>query len=329
MKIVFVTTDWMKYYVGEGDEEKVTPLCGYNFQNVNGHYYGYGQGLDEIAIENIEGVTIEDEKVEGVTVVWLAPNKEGETCIIGWYKDATVYRHAVKEYVLDSERVERAYSIVGKAEKALLLPMEERRFVVSEVVPPITMDMDRTRASELAAYIHNYAGDQMNVVLLQNHLEGMLSINMDYERYFHKADEFLAKDAYAKAIRCFNKAIHEEPEETIGYECKASVLLSLKMYDPAEVLYQKVLNLDEDADLAHYCLGFIYGAKKEYEQSLAHYTMYLEKRPEDGHARAECALVYLMSGDKERALENIEQADKLDRKNPAIKGIYKTILKAN
>lgn len=329
MKIIFVTTDWMKYYVGEGDEEKIVPLCGYNFQNVNGYYYGYGEGLTEIAIENIEGVTADESKVEGVTVVWLAPNKQGENCIIGWYKDATVYRNAIKEITLDSERTEKTYSIVGKAERALLLPVEERRFIVNEVEAPITMDMDRTRASELAAYIYSYGGDQMNIVLLQSHLEGVLSINMDYERYFHKADEFLAKDAYAKAIRCFNKAIQEEPEETLGYECKASVLMSLKMYNEAQELYHKVLSLDAEADLAHYCLGFIYASKKEYEESLEHYNEYLTRRSKDAHAMSERALVYFIKGDREKALKDIEMADKLDRKNPAIKGIYKIILKDN
>ncbi|MGL4737959.1 MAG: tetratricopeptide repeat protein [Cellulosilyticaceae bacterium] len=329
MKIVFVTTDWMKYYVGEGDEERAVPACGYNFQNVNGFYYGYGQGLDEIAIEQIEGVTSEDQQVDDVTVVWLAPNKDDQTYIVGWYKNATIYRHSKSELTLDSERMERTYSIVAPAEKAILLPMEERRFAVEDVEPPIMMTMDRAKASELAAYIHNYAGDQMNVVLTQKHLEGVLSINMDYERYFHKADEFLAKDAYAKAIRCFNKAIAEEPEETLGYECKASILLSLKMYDQARALYEKVIALDPDNDLAHYCLGLLHGLAKDYDKSEAYYNEYLTRRPQDAHALAERALVYFIQGNQERALCDIKKAHELDDQNPAFKATYKRITTAN
>ncbi|MGL4346000.1 MAG: tetratricopeptide repeat protein [Cellulosilyticaceae bacterium] len=327
MKIVFVTTDWMKYYVGEGDEEKAVPLSGYNFQNVNGFYYGYGQGLEAIAIEDIEGASAQDDQVEGVTVVWLAPNKEGESCIVGWYKDATIYRNHKCELTLDSERIEMCYSIVGPSEKAVLLPMEERRFVVEGVEPPIMMQMDSAKASEIAAYIHNYAGDQMNVVLTQKHLDAVLSINMDYERYFHKADEFLAKDAYAKAIRCFNKAIAEEPEETLGYECKASILLSLKMYDEALKLYEKVVVLDPDNDLAHYCLGLINGLNKDYDKSLEYYNMYLKSRPQDAHALAERALVYFIQGDLEKAIKDIKKAHEIDDKNPAFKATYKRILK--
>ena len=101
------------------------------------------------------------------------------------------------------------------------------------------------------------------------------------------------------------------------------------MYDQAAELYHKVIALDEDADLAYYCLGFIYGAKKDYAKSLENYNIYLGRRSEDGQALAERALVHLMSGDRESALNDIERADKMDRKNPAIKGIYKTILKTN
>ena len=51
MKTLFITIDWMKYYVGEGDEEKVVPACGYNFQYINGFYYCYGDGLETIGLE--------------------------------------------------------------------------------------------------------------------------------------------------------------------------------------------------------------------------------------------------------------------------------------
>lgn len=326
MKILFITMDWMKYYVGEGDEEKEVPPCGYNFQYTNGYYYGYGRGIDEIKIEELEGVTVDDNKVENVLVVWLAPNRNGETCIVGWYKDATIYRQAITEFTLDSERFEKTYSIVAPARGSLLLPMEERNYIVEGVDVPVEYHMEREQLAQIRAYIHNYAGDCMNLVLTEKELNGILSINMDYERYFYKADEFLAKDAYAKAIRCFNKAIAEEPNETLGYECKASILLSLKMYDEALELYNKVVGLDEDNDLAYYCLGLISGLKQEYEKALPYFDRYLNHRPEDHHVRAERAYTYFIKGDSEKAEKDIKLAYEKEKHNPVVREIYKRIV---
>lgn len=331
MKILYVTTDWMKYYVGEGDEEKAVPLCGYNFQNVNGWYYGYGVGLETIDFEKVEGINeveidTKADKLEDVLVVWLAPNREGKTCVIGWYKKATVYAKAVKELTLDSERFEKAYSIVAPSKDAILLPVEERSYIIEGLEAPIAYHMEEEERAKLLSYIHNYAGDQMNLVLTQKELDGVLSINMDYERYFYKADEFLAKDAYAKAIRCFNKAIQEEPEETLGYECKASILLSLKMYDEALELYKKVVELDGDNDLAHYCIGLILGLQQKYNEALPYFEHYLEKRPNDYHVSAEQAYIYFILGESKKAQESIEKAYKKEKQNPVVEEIYKRII---
>lgn len=325
MKTLFITMDWMKYYVGEGDEEKEVPPCGYNFQYVNGYYYGYGKGLEAIEIEALEGVTSGEKKVEDVLVVWLAPNRKGETCIVGWYKDATVYKEAITEFTLDSERFEKTYSIVAPAHKSILLPVEERNYMIEGLDVPVHYGMDSNILADARAYIHNYGGDQMNLVLTEKELNGVLSINMDYERYFYKADEFLAKDAYAKAIRCFNKAIAEEPGETLGYECKASILLSLKMYDEALELYHKIIELDEDNELAHYCVGLILALTKQYNEALPYFNQYLNAREKDHHVRAERAYIYFIQGARDRALADIKIAYKEEKENTVVKEIYKRI----
>ena len=165
----------------------------------------------------------------------------------------------------------------------------------------------------------------MNVVLEEKHLEAKLSLPMDYERYFFKADEFLAKDSYAKAIRCFNRAIEEEPEETLGYECKASVLLSLKLYDAAQKLYEKVIALDEDADLAYYCLGLITANLGKYEEAIHHYETYMMRREKDAQALAELAFVRFLSGDIEGAKRDSKKAKKLEADNWAVKEIIERI----
>lgn len=324
MKLMIINVPWMKYYVGEGDEEKVTPACGYNFQNVNGYYYGLKE-VGHIAIENFEGISPEDETVEGVTVIWTAKNREGENKVIGWYKNATVYRTPQSFLSLDSERTIFTYNFVAKAEDSLLLPMELRLLDVKETEGAF-IESDENIMRDLGMYIHNYGGDQMNYIFPKKDLEGKSVLNFqEYEMYFAKADEFLAKDLYGKAIRCFNKAIYVEPELSVGYECKGSIFLSLKMYDEAIKAYEKVIELEEDNELAHYCLGLLYGLTKQYERSLEKYDFYIGCRPQDVNAVSERGIVRFHLGDKAGAKADFDAALKADGSNEVFKKLVEYI----
>ncbi len=313
MKILLIHVPWMKYYAGEGDEEKLVPSCGYNFQYVNGYYYGYGEGLDDIAIESLEGVKKEDEVAQDVMVVWTATNRRGENKVIGWYKKAEVYRVPKEVISLDSERTIFKYSIKAPAQEALLLPVELRLLDARPIKEGVYFEKDEQVIRDMAMYIHNYQDDQMNFVFKEKDLEGQSILNFpEYEMYFAKADEFLAKDLYGKAVRCFNKAIAVEPELAIGYECKGSIFLSLKMYDEALSVYKKVLEIEPDNEGATYCMGLIYGLLEDYEKSLVYYNKYLEYRKSDMNALAERGIVHYYLGQVERATKDIKKAFKAE-----------------
>lgn len=313
MKIVFVNVPWMKYYSGEGDEEKLVPSCGYNFQHVNGFYYGYGEGLDKINVEEIDGVTEQDEVAEDITVVFTAKNRKGENKVIGWYKKATLYRVSKESLCLDSERPVLKYSMKAPANHAVLLPVELRLLDVKPMDEGLFFEKDEQIIRDVAMYIHNYQDDQMNFLFKQKDLEGQSILNFpEYEMYFAKADEFLAKDLYGKAVRCFNKAIAVEPELALGYECKGSIFLSLKMYNEALQIYKKVLELEPDSLGATYCMGLLNGLLGNYETSLTYYNTYLEGRKMDSNALAERGVVYYLLGEKELAKKDIKKAYKLE-----------------
>ena len=322
MKIVFINVPWMKYYTGEGDEETLVPSCGYNFQNVNGYYYGYGEGLDEIPIEQFEGVTEADDSVDDVTVIWTAHNRKGENKVIGWYKKATIYRKMSETLSLDSERTVFKYSIKAPAREALLLPVEFRLLDAQPMEEGIYFEKDENVIRDIAMYVHNYQDDQMNFVLKDKDLNGVSILNFpEYEMYFAKADEFLQKDLYGRAIRCFNKAISEEPELAIGYECKGSILLSLKMYDEALAIYKKVLELEPDNEGATYCMAFISGLLGQYEESLEYYNTYLKMRKSDMNALAERGIVYYHLNQLEEAKRDILKAYKKENDHLGFKAL--------
>lgn len=326
MKIVFVNVPWMKYYAGEGDDEVRVPSCGYNFQYMNGFYYGHGEGLNQIELEALDGHTKQDEQAEDVTVVFTAQSKKGENKVIGWYKKAILYRNVQRKLCLDSERPILEYSIKASADNAVLLPVELRLLDVKPMEEGIYFEQDEHILRDIAMYIHNYQDDQMNFLFKQKDLEGQSILNFpEYEMYFGKADEFLAKDLYGKAVRCFNKAIAVEPELTLAYECKGSIFLSLKMYDEAVKIYERILELESDHLSAIYCMGLLKGLLGEYEVSLGYYNTYLEQIKEDSNALAERAVVYYLMGEKEFAKKDIEKAHHLEADHQVIQVLYQYI----
>lgn len=100
-KILFFNITWMRSYTGlrndsvagGGDYIKQHGWGHeiFNFSPTKGKLYGYGAVQGNINIDKL-GADSSDEFIKGVTVVWTAKKPTGGTLIVGWYKNATVYR---------------------------------------------------------------------------------------------------------------------------------------------------------------------------------------------------------------------------------------------
>jgi len=114
-----------------------------NFHAHRGKVYGYVQpargqrsaSAGTIKLESIVGgkASVDDDQVDGVLVIWTATRPEGGSVVVGWYKDATVFR----EYqnfksapVLHSKNGLEGYRIQAASENAKLLPVDERTIQV-------------------------------------------------------------------------------------------------------------------------------------------------------------------------------------------------------
>lgn len=107
MTLLFCNVGWMEHYQGLGSGDEISGGGAYvkkqargdevcNFSEVDGTLYGFVQPRgQQIDIDRI-GAAPEDESVSGVTVVWTATRPTGGTAVIGWYKDATVFRNYQK-----------------------------------------------------------------------------------------------------------------------------------------------------------------------------------------------------------------------------------------
>lgn len=146
MKILFCKIAHMKYYKGvkEYDDK---PYNGGSFVHENG--YGYEEynfktfnvdgtkkclgfvepkstngSRNNLHIEKIEGCESckNDDFVEDVLVVWCATADTNECVIVGWYKNATVFR----QLQYDKEN-DRDYNVIADAADCVLLPNDGTR----------------------------------------------------------------------------------------------------------------------------------------------------------------------------------------------------------
>jgi len=107
-----------------------------NFSNNEGILYGYVQPTGRIKIEKL-GASTNEHFVSGVTVVWTAGPESGGTVVVGWYKDATVYRDAQtipKPNKIQKENGVGSYRIKAPTDKAVLLPVERRELIIPRAV---------------------------------------------------------------------------------------------------------------------------------------------------------------------------------------------------
>jgi len=148
--MIYFNIGWMKRYDGPAADDPTIGAHGYlgshehgaecfNFRSgPDGVLKGYRPpgGRRQINLKRL-GADSSDTEAEGVLAVWLAREPgTGRTLIVGWYRNATVYRRARESgTVVNGESVD--YSVVTRTEDAKLLPPVARTFEVrsSRVLP--------------------------------------------------------------------------------------------------------------------------------------------------------------------------------------------------
>jgi len=159
-RILFCNVAPMKYYQGPEDEallkggkyiqEHGVGFELFNFKELDGKFFGFVQpptgGMklpNELAGENKHkyakininklGATKHDDKIEDITIVWVATHKSRGRSLVGWYKNATVYR--TQQEIEDKRRLFEdnqgseniaSYYIVANVDDSILLPMQDR-----------------------------------------------------------------------------------------------------------------------------------------------------------------------------------------------------------
>ena len=141
-KVLFSRIGWMKFYDGPKPDDP-RPIGGgasnrkrlgterFNFQKCGRYFYGFVQPpvrSGKIKLERIVPGTLSD-SLEGVLLIFVARKfGMGNQCVVGWYKDATVYREHQPSSL--SRRKKLHYSAITQTHNAVLLPVNMRTWPV-------------------------------------------------------------------------------------------------------------------------------------------------------------------------------------------------------
>lgn len=151
-RVLFARIGYMEYYrglfphsrpVNGGNYNKNE--CGheaFNFsREADGFCYGYVQPPrgNRLRIERIAPECKNQDCVENVLVVWIATKPKelgGRQCVIGWYKEATVYRcfQPIKKRIDRKPLKNFHFNIKCKSENAFLLPQRKRNLIIPKPI---------------------------------------------------------------------------------------------------------------------------------------------------------------------------------------------------
>ena len=96
----------------------------HNFHPYGAHVYGYVAAPNHsIELEKLDADNKEQLAVSGVDVIWTAPSPGGGRYVVGWYRDATVFR-----YLQEYER--GLYHVRASKTDYVLLPPNKRGVII-------------------------------------------------------------------------------------------------------------------------------------------------------------------------------------------------------
>ena len=175
--------------------------------------------FNELHIENIDSLYKNKDEIDNVFVVFCAKKDNLGTVVVGWYKNATVYRYRP---LYETEN--RQYNIIAKNKNCFLIPHEERNFVIPRAKKGVFgfgqsnvrfADYDNYEDSinKILNYIDNYYIDD-NLVVTEEHEEeyiengkGKKIYSTTYERNSKARKACLRKYGYKCQICGFDSQL--------------------------------------------------------------------------------------------------------------------------
>ena len=261
----------MKYYDGVSEDDRTKKGRSYvnenesggecfNFQDYNGKCYGFVRLNGEMNLEtHFKGVRKSQDFINELLIVWVATNDTNETKIVGWYKNATIYRTEQHQPAFTDEQYDLYYNIVADAKDCYLLLEEERTFQIQRAAQTGKgTGMGRANVwyaessfaqtvliPEAIHYINNYNGKYANLIVTDEIVSEIINgskLANDYQELYDEGEKYFEEGKYISALKFFNTArLIKETPDVLFYigDC----LLCLLSFDRAIPFLKRLLNL--------------------------------------------------------------------------------------
>ncbi len=238
-RYIFLRIAWMKYY--QGVDEYDIPEGGgsfvaehqyggevFNFYPIGKNYFGFSRVQDDksIRIEAL-GADKDSESIDNIVIVFFAKNKllGGGQYIVGWYKNAKLYRTA-QEFKKSKVNYRNHFNSTARVEDCYLVPEEDRTVLPVPEDGPGQMNIwyvENYRDKKYIAEVKKYISDPENYIDRQPKGKKGTKRAWQQNAELKKKVEIAAMDAVHSYFTKRKFKVTDKSNENLGWDFEANL----------------------------------------------------------------------------------------------------------
>lgn len=149
-----------------------------------------------------------------------------------------------------------------------------------------------------------------------------------YVEYYKLADEYLAKENYAKAIEYYNIALNEKSVHNLAYYKLGRAYALNKQYDKALVVFENILKTDENNVNLKSSIAYLVAMKGDSKKASSLYKDLVQQNPKDANLLVNYISILISIEDLETAKINLEYLTETFPDTPQIPSLKENFDKA-
>lgn len=248
MKALLCKINWLSRYHGEVDDNVYEKS---NFINFDGIYYGY------IHAKSLEHFVHQHHTIFDYVIFYATHETKGDK-IVGWYKNAIVFRD---EQLFDPDC---PYFVRANEDDVVLLSEEDRHFSINakEVVSLI----------EITKSLDHYLKRSKRINYRRSDLQLSSTMNLpSLQKTCEFIEQAMVEEKGIQALQLVNKGLRTYGNLASLLYYKAWILYSFAQYRVASTILHQIMNVNEMHEFACYVLGNINFQTADYQTAIQYF----------------------------------------------------------